>query len=184
MSDKNIKEGHEYDGIHELDNPLPNWWLWTFFITIIFSGIYYLHYEIAGGPTLNQELELAMAAIEKSKQSTPQVMETEDSLTEFMNGNDVLTVGATQYAAKCAACHGNDLQGMIGPNLVDKFWIHGKATRMDVVKVIREGVADKGMPPWGPVMKKEEIYAVAAFIISKKGSNPSGAKAPQGESVE
>ena len=185
MSDQNKhKEGHDYDGIYELDNPLPNWWLWTFFIAIIFSGIYYLHYEIGGGPTLTQELEVAMADIEKSKSSQPQVMETEESLTAAMGGEKMLALGAEQYAAKCAACHGAELQGMIGPNLVDKHWIHGKATKMDIVKVIREGVADKGMPPWGPVMKKEEIYALTAFIINKKGTTPAGAKAPQGEIVE
>jgi hypothetical protein len=68
--------------------------------------------------------------------------------------------------------------------LTDKYWLHGKATRMDIVKVIRDGVPEKGMPPWGPVMKKDEIYAVSAFILSKKGSNPAGAKEPQGEAVE
>lgn len=177
---------HEYDGIIEHDNPLPMWWLWTFFGTIIFAFIYYVHYELAGGPTLKAELKDAMAEIEKTKAkvavSSP--METEDSLAGEFGKDGVVALGAAQFATKCVSCHGQNLEGLIGPNLTDKFWINGKGTRMDIVNVIRNGVPDKGMPPWGPVLKKDELYAVAAFIISKKGSNPPGAKAPQGNPVE
>ncbi|MGZ3769976.1 MAG: cbb3-type cytochrome c oxidase N-terminal domain-containing protein [Bdellovibrio sp.] len=177
---------HEYDGIIEHDNPLPMWWLWTFFLTIIFAFIYYIHYELAGGPTLKDELKTAMDEIEKTRSqavaSAP--LETEDSLKADFGKDGVVKLGAAQFSTKCASCHGPNLEGLIGPNLTDKHWIHGQGTRMDIVKVIREGVADKGMPPWGPVLKKEEVYAVAAYILSKKGSNPAGAKAPQGNLVE
>lgn len=177
---------HEYDGIIEHDNPLPMWWLWTFFLTIIFAFIYYIHYELAGGPTLKDELKVAMDEIEKNKAqvtaSAP--LETEDSLTAIFAKDEVKQLGAAQFTAKCASCHGQDLQGLIGPNLTDKFWINGQGTRLDITKVIRVGVPDKGMPPWGPVMSQEEIYGVAAFILSKKNSNPAGAKAAQGNPVE
>lgn len=180
------KKYHEYDGIIEHDNPLPTWWLWTFFLTIIFAFLYYLHYEIAGGPTLNDELKVAMQEIEQRQatavSSSP--METEESLNAAFSRDGVVELGAAQYSSKCASCHGQELQGLIGPNLTDKFWLHGKATRLDVVKVIRDGVPEKGMPPWGPVMKKDEIYAVSAFIMSKLGSNPPNPKEPQGEPVE
>lgn len=177
---------HEYDGIIEHDNPLPMWWLWTFLLTIIFAFIYYIHYELAGGPTLKDELKTALDEIEKTKaQATASApMETEDSLAANFGKDGVINLGATQFSTKCASCHGQNLEGLIGPNLTDKFWINGKGTRMDIVKVIRDGVPDKGMPPWGPVLKKEELYAAAAFIISKKGSNPPGAKAPQGNAIE
>ncbi|HWU45080.1 MAG TPA: cbb3-type cytochrome c oxidase N-terminal domain-containing protein [Bdellovibrio sp.] len=173
---------HEYDGIIEHDNPLPTWWLWTFFITIIFAFIYYIHYELGGGPTLKQELTVAMDQLEKSKAAGESAapLETEDSLKEAFGKDGVVAAGAAVFKSKCVACHGEQLQGLIGPNLTDNFWIHGKGTRIDIVKVIREGVPDKGMPPWGPVLKKDEVYAVTAFILSKKGSNPPGAKAPQG----
>lgn len=177
---------HEYDGIIEHDNPMPTWWLWTFFLTIIFAFIYYLHYELAGGPTLQQELHVAMEQLEKQQSaalsSVP--VETEDSLAAAFAKEGMLQAGQAQFASKCAACHGAELQGLIGPNLTDNYWLHGKGTRMDLVKVIREGVPDKGMPPWGPVMKRDEIYAVTAFILSKHGSKPAGAKAPEGEAVE
>jgi len=182
MSDE--QKHHVYDGIIEHDNPMPTWWLWTFFITIIFSFIYYIHYEFAGGQTLQQELAVAMAEIEKGKASAPQVLETEESLAAAFGADGIAELGAAQFAQKCASCHGAEMQGLIGPNLVDKYWIHGQGTRLDIVKMVREGVADKGMPPWGPVMKKEEIYAVAAYILSKKGTTPGGSKEPQGNLVE
>lgn len=180
------KKYHEYDGIIEHDNPLPTWWLWTFFLTIIFAFLYFLHYEIAGGPTLKDELKVSLGEIEKMKGSSTAAapVESEDSLAGEFKKPGFTETGASAYAAKCAACHGHEMQGLIGPNLVDKFWIHGKGTRLDIVKVIREGVADKGMPPWGPVLKKEELYSLAAYIISKKGSNPPGAKPAEGEPVE
>lgn len=184
MSDSKEKF-HEYDGIIEHDNPLPMWWLWTFFLTIIFAFLYFLHYQLGGGATLQDELKTAMTQLEKqqatSVASAP--METEDTLKEAFSKDGVVNAGVAVFESKCASCHGQQLQGLIGPNLTDKFWIHGKGTRMDIVKVIREGVAEKGMPPWGPVLKKEEVYSVAAYILSKKGSNPPGAKAPQGEEV-
>ena len=186
MSDKNSEKFHEYDGIIEHDNPLPTWWLWTFFLTIIFAFIYYIHYELGGGPTLQQELAVAMKQIEniQSSASSQAPMETEDSLKAIFAKADVIMSGAEQFAGKCASCHGNDLQGVIGPNLTDKFWLHGKGTRLDILKVVREGVPEKGMPPWGPVMKRDELYAVTAYILSKKGSHPAGAKEAQGEAFE
>lgn len=177
------REGHIYDGIEENDYPLPGWWTWSFLLSIIFAFLYYIHYEFAPVPDLQGELQIALDKIEQHKKNQPQPLESEDSLSALMSSKDILAAGKAQYESKCTACHGDQLQGGIGPNLTDPFWLHGKGTRMDVVKVIREGVPDKGMPPWGPLMKKDEVIAVAAYIINKKGSNPPGAKAPQGEKV-
>lgn len=183
--DKDLEiSGHNYDGITELDNPMPDWWLWTFLFTMIFAFLYYLHYEIAGGPTLKEELTVAMQEIEKNKSHEPTIIETEELLLNAMKNPKSAELGAQVYASKCVACHGTDLQGQVGPNLTDKYWIHGKGTRMDIVKVVREGVLEKGMPSWGQMISKDEIYGVTAFIVSKKGSNPPHPKAPQGEPVE
>lgn len=176
--------GHSYDGIEEQDNPMPTWWLAGFGLTIIFASIYYIHYQFGGGPTLQQELAMAMAELEKNKASEPAPMETEESLTSVMSQASMISSGSTVFTAKCAMCHGTDLQGQIGPNLTDKHWLHGKGTRMDLVKIIRQGVPEKGMPNWENLLSKEELYAVAAFTFSKKGSNPPNAKAPQGELAE
>ncbi|MEK6554960.1 MAG: cbb3-type cytochrome c oxidase N-terminal domain-containing protein [Bdellovibrionota bacterium] len=177
--------GHSYDGITECDNPMPDWWLWTFLLSIIFAALYFVHYESGAAPTLKEELNTALAIIEKQKQvHAPALMESEESLTEIMNDPAQAAAGAAAYASKCAVCHGNELQGQIGPNLVDNYWLHGRATRIDIVKVIREGVVDKGMPAWGQMVSQQEIYALTSFIISKRGSNPPQAKAPQGEAIE
>lgn len=183
--DKEIA-GHEYDGIKEFDNPLPNWWLVTFFGTIIFSFVYYIHYEFGGGPTLAQELSTAMSQIEQAakKSAPPADSETEEMLAAAGSTPEALKLGQTTFDGKCATCHGPQLQGLIGPNLTDKFWIHGKGTHKDILTVVKDGVADKGMPPWGALLKKDELYAVVGYIFSKKGSNPPNPKAPQGAEVQ
>lgn len=183
MSNDNQKF-HEYDGIIEHDNPLPTWWLWSFLLAIIFSFLYFMHYEIAGGPTLQDELAAAMKEIDtmRSASSSGNLLENEDQLkAAFASEADLLNLGQEQYTARCAACHGNDLQGLIGPNLTDEFWVHGNGSRMDLVKLIRQGIPEKGMPPWESVLKKNEVYALSALILAKKGSNPAGAKPAQGE---
>lgn len=176
---------HDYDGIQEYDNPLPTWWLWTFFLTIIFAFLYFIHYQFGGGPTLKEELAVAMQNLESAAaQHAPAVTESEEILTEAMKDPKLLELGAAAFTSKCAACHGPHLGGLIGPNLTDNFWLHGKATRMDIATVIRKGVPEKGMPPWESMLSKDEIYGLTAYIISKKGSNPANPKAPQGEEVK
>lgn len=182
MSDE--QKHHVYDGIVEHDNPMPTWWLWTFFLTIIFAFLYYIHYELAGGPTLLDELQVEMQQIEKSAAQVPAPEETETTLAAYFADPQMIEKGSAAYAQKCASCHGNELQGLIGPNLVDSYWIHGQGTKKDLVHWVRVGVPEKGMPPWGPVMKNEELYAVTAYVFSKKGSKPSGSKEPQGVLVE
>lgn len=175
---------HDYDGIKECNNPLPKWWLGTFYITIIFAIGYYFHYELNHGPTLVDELKADMVQINEVRQANaPKVgSETEEEILQFGTPEN-LKAGADVYVGKCAACHGNELQGLIGPNLTDDYWIHG-GKKTDMVKVIREGVGDKGMPPWTELLKKEEIFSVVNYIVSKRGSNPAGAKEPQGDLVQ
>jgi cytochrome c oxidase cbb3-type subunit 3 len=94
-----------------------------------------------------------------------------------------LQQAAVLFAGKCAACHGEHLQGIIGPNLTDEYWIHGRGTRKDIVGIIRSGVLEKGMPSWESLLKPDEIISLAAYIISKQDSHPANPKAPQGEKV-
>jgi cytochrome c oxidase cbb3-type subunit 3 len=88
--------------------------------------------------------------------------------------------GGTLYAERCAACHGDQGQGLIGPNLTDNYWLHGGKPEQ-IMKVIQKGVLDKGMPPWEDSMSEEEVMQAVAFIASIHGTNPGGAKEPQGE---
>ena len=186
MSDQNNQydqpiAGHDYDGIQEFDNPLPMWWLWTFFGTIIFAFIYYIHYEFNAGPNLDTELATDMAAISQLKTTAAANAPKVDIKTVIGDPNHIQN-GAAIYAGKCASCHGDKGQGLVGPNLTDKAWIHGTAPDA-MITTIAKGVLDKGMPPWEGILKEDEIQSLVAFIISIKGTNPPGGKPPQGTEV-
>lgn len=173
--------GHEYDGIKEFDNPLPMWWLWTFFGTIIFSFIYYIHYEFKVGPTLEQELANDMSVIEKQKAEAGANSGPTD-WKNILGDPSKAQLGGVLFSAKCASCHGDKGQGLVGPNLTDKAWLHG-AEPNEIYKVVAKGVLDKGMPPWEGLLKNNEIEDVVSFIISIKGTHPAGGKPPQGKEV-
>lgn len=177
--------GHDYDGIKEYDNPLPGWWLMTFYSTIIFAFLYVIHYESGSGHTLKKDLEIALAQIQTIKSTAqPTPLESEEKLLEKAKGPEFLAMGAEQYQSKCASCHGGELQGLIGPNLTDNFWLYGKGAITDIAAVVRTGVPEKGMPPWEGILKSEEVLAVASFIHSKVGSSPLNPKEPQGTKIE
>lgn len=174
---------HDYDGIQEYNNPLPSWWLWTFLGTIIFAFIYYIHYELGGAPSLDEDLSRAMAVISAKQEAITKsaAVSPEDFDTQIKNAD--LAAARGHILGKCAACHGNDLQGGIGPNLVDAYWLHGKGTAQEIATVVKSGIIDKGMPAWSAVLNDSDVVAVTAYILSKQDSNPAGAKAPQGEKV-
>jgi len=195
MSDKKdeilnekLVEGHEYDGIKELDNPLPNWWLWTFFFTMIFAFLYFIHYELGGGGLSSDEaLELKMARIkhQRATQAKTAVASVKDlSLETILNSPDMLQEGEKNFAQFCASCHGDKGQGMIGPNLTDKFWIHSKGEFESIMTAINKGFPTKGMPGWETLIPNDKKPLIAAYVKSLQGTNPQGAKAPQGEKVE
>lgn len=177
---------HEYDGIKELDNPLPGWWLATFYITILFAVLYFAYYEMMGGPTLDEELNAEMERmyeIREVQQESVEVVD-EDKYVAMLDNKNVLEQGRSEYLGKCMACHGNNAQGLIGPNLTDEYWIRGDGSVSAIVKIINEGVPEKGMPPWKGVIKPDMIENVAVYVYSLHGSDPPGAKPPQGEKVE
>ena len=179
-------KGHDYDGIQELNNPLPGWWLMTFYITIVFAVVYYSYYTFFGGPTLDEELGQKMSVIQSEQQMAEEeapVKSNEDYIA-LLNNPEVLEKGKAEYMLKCMACHGDKGQGLIGPNFTDEYWIHGNGTVAAILEVANNGVADKGMPAWKGVIPEDTLEAVAVYIYSLYGSNPEGAKPPQGEKVE
>lgn len=177
---------HNYDGIVEENNPMPGWWSWLFILTVIFGSLYWLHYEIGGGQTQAQEyseaLKIYQSETEKNSANAPP--DSEDALAVYMKNELTLLSGAQIFSEKCAMCHGVNLEGKIGPNLTDNFWILGAGKRADLVKTIKEGSPVKGMPAWQPLLKPEEIKNVAAYVFSKSGSKPAGPKAPEGTEVK
>ncbi len=191
QSDHENKEpprtGHVYDGIEELDHGIPAWFQVLFYSTIIFGVGYFLYYGIGNGPTLTAEFEKNQLELEYSiyqqglaNPGSAKKVQTESELVALVADASIRKGGHQAYASKCASCHGAEGGGGIGPNLTDDYWIHG-AKMTDLVKVISEGVADKGMPAWGQVLADSEVTALAVHVRSLLGTKPAGAKAPQGE---
>ncbi len=180
--------GHKYDGIREYDNPMPGWWLWLFWGTIFFSVVYVLGIHVFGFvDTYEEDLAENMEELQQIRhayaEANPTFEADEEALAGFVGNPSMIEAGARHYAAQCATCHGDQGQGLIGPNLTDPYWIHGGSS-VDVFNMISEGVPAKGMPPWQGVFSAEERAELVAFVRSLEGTNPPNAKEPQGELVE
>ena len=174
---------HDYDGIKELDNNLPSWWVYLFYGTIIFAAVYLVKFEILSGDNQEMELkkELAQAKIDVAayKLTAPDLMD-EKTVTLTIEPAD-LASGKTIFDNNCAACHRVDAGGQVGPNLTDDNWILGGGIK-EIFHTISNGGRDgKGMIAWKASLKPKEIQQVASYIISLKGSNPPDPKAPEGE---
>lgn len=184
--EKKVLLDHDYDGIRELNHPLPSWWLGTFFITIIFAVFYYIAYTFMDAKTLDRELAEEMKVVtelqtEFENKSGRFNLEEYNKIT---SDKKVMKAAKKTYKRKCKACHGKFGEGGVGPNLTDKYWLHGNGSLETVYNTINKGVVDKGMAAWGPVLGKEKVYGVLKYIQAFKGTNPDGAKAPQGELYE
>lgn len=161
---------HEYDGIRELDNKLPRWWVWLFYITIVFAVIYMLIYHVLHIANLQdaeyvQEMKVGAAvknaAMSQFEAGIPALTPSRDQV--------VLQNGRQTYAKFCAPCHRADGGGLVGPNLTDSYWIHG-SNFTDNVRVIWNGVPAKGMITWKTTLKPDEIYSVASYIYTLRGA--------------
>jgi cytochrome c oxidase cbb3-type subunit 3 len=175
---------HEYDGIQELDNNLPRWWVWLFYITIIFAGVYLVYYHVARAGALSaQEYinEMKIGAALKANATS----KFEDNIPTLTPSTDaaVLAAGSQTYAKFCAPCHRVDGGGLVGPNLTDDYWIHG-SNYVDTVKVIWDGVPAKGMITWKAMLKPEDIVSVASYIYTLRGAKlGSPGKPPENQQV-
>lgn len=183
--DQTPMDDHEYDGIRELDNPAPFWWQLCFYLSIAFAFGYYIYYEASGkGPSSVAEIEEQLTEVRRLQIAARQSGPDESALLALLKDAAQLQGGREAYVARCAACHGADGGGLIGPNLTDAHWLHGKGKIGDVFKVIQDGVPANGMPAWGMLMSEVELKQVAAFAYSLKGTKPQNPKAPQGEEVK
>lgn len=177
---------HEVDGIQEYDNALPNWWLYALYATILFSAVYWFHYEVGGfgqSPEQAYQAEVEKAAAARAEQIKAAGMVTKEALDALALDKGTVDQGAQVFASTCAACHRNDGGGVVGPNLTDEFWLHGGASDA-VYKTITEGVPDKGMPSWAAPLGPARVSAVTAYVLSLRGKNVTGGKAPQGTREE
>ena len=180
---------HNYDGIQEYDNPLPRWWLWLFYATIIFTPLYLGYYHFLGGPGTEEEYAQEVAA---AKASQRQVAAAGMSVSSAVNSRGEQQAapavagiaspenGKAVFAGYCASCHGQVGEGGIGPNLTDEYWLHGNTTE-NLVAVVTDGVPAKGMVAWKSILNPKKIRDVVAYIQTLKGTNPPNGKPPQGE---
>ncbi|MFV8353663.1 cbb3-type cytochrome c oxidase N-terminal domain-containing protein [Flavobacterium sp. XS2P14] len=174
---------HDYDGIKELDNNLPPWWVYLFYASIVFGVVYMVRYEVLGADNQEMELkkEVAQAKIDIAEymKIAPDMMD-EKTVTLLTDPTD-LAAGKEIFTTNCAACHRADGGGQIGPNLTDDQWILGGGIKNVFHTLVNGGRDGKGMISWKGTLKPKEMQKVASYILSLKGSNPPDAKAPEGE---
>lgn len=181
--DADLMLDHDYDGIKELDNVLPPWWVYLFYATIVFALVYLLRFHVFGDYNQAQEyaaeVELAQAEIEKNKSTTPDEMNV-DKVT-LLTDAESLAKGKEIFTNACVACHKADGGGQIGPNLTDEYWINGGGIK-NVFRTISEGGREgKGMVPWKSNIKPSDIQKVASYVLSLQGTKPAGAKPAEAE---
>jgi len=174
---------HDYDGIKELDNNLPPWWVYLFYICVIFGVIYVARYELFGGDNQETELKMEMAQakvdVEEYLKTAPDLMD--EKTVVLLTDKGDLAAGKEIFTTNCAACHRADAGGQIGPNLTDNHWILGGGIKNLFHTITNGGRDGKGMISWKGTLKPKEIQKVARYILSLQGSNPKDPKAPDGE---
>ncbi|ERJ58286.1 cbb3-type cytochrome c oxidase N-terminal domain-containing protein [Sphingobacterium paucimobilis] len=177
-------EDHEYDGIHELNNPIPTWFNVLFYSTVVFGFAYLLVYHVFGWG-MNQEQEYAheLAVAEKAKQEY--LAQAANLIDEGSVTFDaaMAPAGKAIFVANCVACHGANGEGGIGPNLTDRFWIHGGEIK-DVFKTVKYGVPEKGMVPWEQTLTPGQIAEVSSYILTLRDTKPANAKAAEGVEIK
>lgn len=179
--EQDIVLDHDYDGIHELDNDLPPWWKYGFYLTIIVAIVYIYYYHFGNGPT--QFDELAMELKEGEEQKAKYLALSANNIDEnsvTMADATGIAEGQKLFEMNCAACHAKDGGGGVGPNLTDVYWLHG-GSLSDVFKSIKYGWADKGMKSWKDDFSPKQMADLASFIESLKGTTPAAPKEKQGE---
>ncbi|MET4140226.1 cbb3-type cytochrome c oxidase N-terminal domain-containing protein [Pedobacter sp. UYP1] len=183
--EKNLVMEHKFDGIAELNNPTPAWFMILFYGTIIFAIGYLLTYDVLGfGKSQEEEY---IAEIEQAAESKVAFLANPANAKNAVNENNmeqskdeaVIKNGASLFANRCTPCHGEHAEGLVGPNLTDEYWLHGGKAK-DVFKTIKYGVPEKGMIAWEKSLSAQQISDLTNYVLSLQGTKPAGAKAPQG----
>ena len=174
---------HNYDGIKELDNNLPPWWIYGFYASIVFAAVYLLRYHVFSGPTQIDELETELAdariAIEAYKKTAKNLVDI-NTVTKLTEAAD-LSAGKTIFETNCVACHMADGGGGIGPNLTDPNWILGGDIKSVFKTVSEGGRSGKGMIAWKQQLKPLEMAQVSSYVLTFEGTTPANPKAPEGD---
>lgn len=174
---------HNYDGIKELDNKLPPWWVYLFYVTIIFGVIYLIRFEIYGDYDQDLEYELEVAAaqaeIEAYKKTAKDLVDV--NTVELLTEASDLSAGKSIFETNCVVCHMADGGGGIGPNLTDEYWILGGGIKNVFNTISEGGRAGKGMVPWKQTLKPLEMAQVSSYLLTFQGTTPANPKAAEGD---
>ncbi len=180
VTNEKLLSGHEYDGIRELDNRLPRWWVWLFVISVVWGVVYVFVYDVFKvAPHQQEEYKNEMAAVGGGSQAQQAILADTAGLVQ-LPAQATLDGGKATFTKLCIACHLAGGQGLVGPNLTDNFSIHGCGYK-DVVNIITVGQPDKGMISWKAQLTREQILDVASYVMTLKGTSPPNPKAPQGD---
>ena len=178
---------HDYDGIKELDNSLPPWWLYTFYASIGFGVAYMALFWLTDNalrmrPAYEREMAEAREAVEAYLATQANLVD--ETTAELLTDVAALSRGEETFQLYCAACHAADGGGGVGPNLTDAYWLHGDGSLREVFATVKHGVPEKGMIAWKSQLSAAQIHEVASFVTTLAGSTPAAPKDPQGQLVE
>lgn len=182
-TDKDVEMDHSYDGIHELDNPPPPWFMFLFYGTILFAVVYFIRFSVTGaGPTQEEEYIAQMSKSEEQQSAAleEQGLAVDENTVTLLSDAASVAEGEKIYIANCKICHDEGGKGNSGPNLTDEYWKHGGGIN-NVFKTIKYGVPDKGMISWEKMLSPQMIQQVSSYIISLQGTNPEGGLPPYGD---
>jgi cytochrome c oxidase cbb3-type subunit 3 len=182
QEESNIDLGHDYDGIRELDNRLPPWWLYGFYACIIFAVIYLYRFHVAHTAPLSvEEYQLAVteAAADKEAYLAKAANKVDEKTVVYQTSPDYLAGGQQLFSTACSPCHLADGGGSVGPNLTDDYWIHGN-TIQDIFKTIKYGYPEKGMKSWQEDYTPAQMAQMSSYVKSLQGTQPAKPKEPQG----
>jgi cytochrome c oxidase cbb3-type subunit III len=172
---------HDYDGIKELDNQLPRWWVWLFNLSIVFAVVYMAYYHVLGhGKLMAAQYQDEMKVGEQLKSKAMAGFESQMASLQPSKDAQVLAEGKATFLSLCAPCHRADGGGLVGPNLCDDYWIHG-SNFVDNLRTIWNGVPSKGMVTWKTTLKPATIYAAGSYIYTLRGTNPKHPKPPENQ---
>ena len=174
-----LGHAHEADGIDEYDNPLPNWWLGLFYFTIVWGVAYAVHYHFIAHR--NQPAALAAEVAEANRRWPQEAAAAAAATLEITPAS--VAAGEAIYKTNCVSCHGADMHGGIGPNLLDTVWIHGGSPEQ-IQHTITVGVPAKGMLTWGPILGPEKVAAVASYVVERNREATHEAREEAGEREE
>lgn len=179
--DEPLLLAHDADGIRELDNKLPRWWVWLFYCTIVFAIFYLCYYHVFGdGHMMVAEYAAEMKIGDAIKSAAMAKFEAKIPSLEPSKDEAIIAAGKQTFLKLCAPCHRADAGGLVGPNLTDDYWIHGPLFA-DNLRTIWNGVPDKGMVTWKGTLKPDEIYAVGSYIYTLRGTHPPNPKPPENQ---